>query len=102
MMDQQQQQQQQLDESKRCTEKRLSPQSVEVLNDRNRQLERERRKLAASCELPQGRLVEDFYREAAAVGVVTTIEMTSQNVELLNRRNAAGDKLRTGGVESKR
>lgn len=37
---------------------RLSPQSVEVLNDRNRQLERERRKLAASCEpLPQNREV---------------------------------------------
>ncbi|OXU25678.1 hypothetical protein TSAR_006866 [Trichomalopsis sarcophagae] len=63
---------------------RLSPQSVEVLNDRNRQLERERRKLAASCE-PQSRLVEDFYRESA----VTTIEMTSQNVEMLNRRNVA-------------
>lgn len=29
---------------------RLSPQSIEVLNDRNRQLERERRKLAANCE----------------------------------------------------
>ena len=68
---------------------RLSPQSVEVLNDRNRQLERERRKLAASCE-PQAHLdcpfssPEDYYRERSA-----TIEMTSQNVELLNRRNAS-------------
>ncbi|KZC04893.1 Protein Shroom [Dufourea novaeangliae] len=74
---------------------RLSPQSVEVLNDRNRQLERERRKLAASCEpLPQNRekqsrsmdapssMEEDFFRERSA-----TIEMTSQNIELLNRRN---------------
>ncbi|XP_054012823.1 serine/arginine repetitive matrix protein 2-like [Hylaeus anthracinus] len=74
---------------------RLSPQSVEVLNDRNRQLERERRKLAASCEpLPQNReklsrsvdvpssVEEDFFRERSA-----TIEMTSQNIELLNRRN---------------
>nr|XP_033341065.1 serine/arginine repetitive matrix protein 2 [Megalopta genalis] len=74
---------------------RLSPQSVEVLNDRNRQLERERRKLAASCEpLPQNRekqprsmeapssLEEDFFRDRSA-----TIEMTSQNIELLNRRN---------------
>ena len=67
---------------------RLSPQSIEVLNDRNRQLERERRKLAASCE-PQAHLdgllssPADFYRERSA-----TIEMTSQNVELLNRRNA--------------
>ncbi|XP_051175385.1 protein Shroom isoform X2 [Leptopilina boulardi] len=59
---------------------RLSPQSIEVLNDRNRQLERERRKLAANCE-PQV-LSSDFYRERSA-----TIEMTSQNVELLNRRN---------------
>lgn len=42
---------------------RLSPQSVEVLNDRNRQLERERRKLAASCEpLPQNREVGDYLR----------------------------------------
>lgn len=40
---------------------RLSPQSVEVLNDRNRQLERERRKLAASCEpLSQNREVRLF------------------------------------------
>nr|XP_034176660.1 uncharacterized protein LOC117602571 isoform X1 [Osmia lignaria] len=75
---------------------RLSPQSVEVLNDRNRQLERERRKLAASCEpLPHNRekqsrsmdapssvVEEDFFRERSA-----TIEMTSQNIELLNRRN---------------
>ncbi|XP_025268223.1 protein Shroom isoform X2 [Camponotus floridanus] len=75
---------------------RLSPQSVEVLNDRNRQLERERRKLAASCEpLPQNRekqlreisgpfpiASDDFFRERSA-----TIEMTSQNIELLNRRN---------------
>lgn len=75
---------------------RLSPQSVEVLNDRNRQLERERRKLAASCEpLPQNRekqlreisgplpiTGDDFFRERSA-----TIEMTSQNIELLNRRN---------------
>ncbi|XP_032666579.1 uncharacterized protein LOC116842044 isoform X3 [Odontomachus brunneus] len=75
---------------------RLSPQSVEVLNDRNRQLERERRKLAASCEpLPQNRekqlreiggalpiTGDDFIRERSA-----TIEMTSQNLELLNRRN---------------
>ncbi|XP_024884029.1 protein Shroom isoform X3 [Temnothorax curvispinosus] len=75
---------------------RLSPQSVEVLNDRNRQLERERRKLAASCEpLPQNRekqlreisgplpiAGDDFFRERSA-----TIEMTSQNIELLNRRN---------------
>ncbi|XP_071872400.1 shroom isoform X2 [Bombus fervidus] len=75
---------------------RLSPQSVEILNDRNRQLERERRKLAASCEpLPQNRekqsrsmdapssvVEEDFFRERSA-----TIEMTSQNIELLNRRN---------------
>ncbi|XP_076678285.1 shroom isoform X3 [Andrena cerasifolii] len=74
---------------------RVSPQSVEVLNDRNRQLERERRKLAASCEpLPQNRekqprsvdtpssMEEDFFRERSA-----TIEMTSQNIELLNRRN---------------
>ncbi|XP_024944038.1 serine/arginine repetitive matrix protein 2 isoform X2 [Cephus cinctus] len=71
---------------------RLSLQSVEVLNDRNRQLERERRKLAASCEPSAGqkRLLEresllageDFYRERTS-----TIEMTSQNVEMLNRRN---------------
>ncbi|KAG5325040.1 SHRM2 protein, partial [Pseudoatta argentina] len=75
---------------------RLSPQSVEVLNDRNRQLERERRKLAASCEpLPQNRekqlreisgplpiTGDDFFRDRSA-----TIEMTSQNIELLNRRN---------------
>ncbi|XP_076761621.1 shroom isoform X1 [Xylocopa sonorina] len=75
---------------------RLSPQSVEVLNDRNRQLERERRKLAASCEpLPQNRekqsrsmdtsssvAEKEFFRERSA-----TIEMTSQNIELLNRRN---------------
>ncbi|XP_070512982.1 protein Shroom isoform X1 [Cardiocondyla obscurior] len=75
---------------------RLSPQSVEVLNDRNRQLERERRKLAASCEpLPQNRekqlreisgslpiTGDDSFRERSA-----TIEMTSQNIELLNRRN---------------
>ncbi|KAG7187684.1 hypothetical protein KM043_016740 [Ampulex compressa] len=75
---------------------RLSPQSVEVLNDRNRQLERERRKLAASCEpVPQNRekqprsgevnvavVEEEFFRERSA-----TIEMTSQNIELLNRRN---------------
>ncbi|XP_036151050.1 myb-like protein A isoform X2 [Monomorium pharaonis] len=74
---------------------RLSPQSVEVLNDRNRQLERERRKLAASCEpLPQNReqlreisgplpiTGDDIFRERSA-----TIEMTSQNIELLNRRN---------------
>lgn len=40
---------------------RLSPQSVEVLNDRNRQLERERRKLAASCEpLSENREVKYF------------------------------------------
>ncbi|XP_018393730.1 PREDICTED: uncharacterized protein LOC108772657 [Cyphomyrmex costatus] len=72
---------------------RLSPQSVEVLNDRNRQLERERRKLAASCEpLPQNREVRlspDFFRDRSA-----TIEMTSQNIELLNRRNEK----RMGGV----
>lgn len=69
---------------------RLSPQSVEVLNDRNRQLERERRKLVASCEPPaQNKFVEEFYRENG----VTTIEMTSQNVEMLNRRNVA-EKLR--------
>ncbi|XP_023248339.1 protein Shroom [Copidosoma floridanum] len=72
---------------------RLSPQSVEVLNDRNRQLERERRKLAASCE-PQSRLVEDFYRETG----VTTIEMTSRNVEILNRRNVA-EKQRVAALE---
>lgn len=50
---------------------RLSPQSVEVLNDRNRQLERERRKLAASCEpLPQNREVRlspDIYRHVIAI-----------------------------------
>lgn len=49
----------------------LSPQSVEVLNDRNRQLERERRKLAASCEpLPQNREVRlslDIYPRVTAV-----------------------------------
>ncbi|XP_043286569.1 protein Shroom [Venturia canescens] len=79
---------------------RLSPQSVEVLNDRNRQLERERRKLAASCEplsprltaasngeAPGGHGIEDFYRERSA-----TIEMTSRNVELLNRRNALAER----------
>ncbi|XP_043485248.1 protein Shroom [Leptopilina heterotoma] len=67
---------------------RLSPQSIEVLNDRNRQLERERRKLAANCETTATTTTTtttavDFYRERSA-----TIEMTSQNVELLNRRNA--------------
>ena len=67
-----------------------------MLNDRNRQLERERRKLAASCE-PQSRLVEDFYRESA----VTTIEMTSQNVEMLNRRNVA-EKQRVAAAEGRR
>lgn len=50
---------------------RLSPQSVEVLNDRNRQLERERRKLAASCEpLPQNREVRlspDIYLHVIAI-----------------------------------
>lgn len=50
---------------------RLSPQSVEVLNDRNRQLERERRKLAASCEpLPQNREVRlspDIYHHVIAI-----------------------------------
>lgn len=50
---------------------RLSPQSVEVLNDRNRQLERERRKLAASCEpLPQNREVRlslDVYFHVIAI-----------------------------------
>ncbi|XP_012279440.1 protein Shroom [Orussus abietinus] len=73
---------------------RLSPQSIEVLNDRNRQLERERRKLAASCEPTSKRLLpeiprgaEDFYRERSA-----TIEMTSKNVELLNRRNVLAEK----------
>nr|XP_012230562.1 PREDICTED: uncharacterized protein LOC105676893 isoform X4 [Linepithema humile] len=83
----------------------LSPQSVEVLNDRNRQLERERRKLAASCEpLPQNRekqlreisgslpmTGDDFFRERSA-----TIEMTSQNIELLNRRNEK----RTNGIST--
>ncbi|XP_023315676.1 protein Shroom isoform X2 [Trichogramma pretiosum] len=59
-------------------QQRLSPQSVEALNDRNRQLERERRKLAASCE-PR---FAHYYREHAE-----TIEMTSQNVEMLNRKN---------------
>lgn len=81
---------------------RLSPQSIQVLNDRNRQLERERRKLAASCEPLSSRLsssngepgshgIEDFYRERSA-----TIEMTSRNVELLNRRNALAER-RTAG-----
>lgn len=86
---------------------RLSPQSVQVLNDRNRQLERERRKLAASCEpvasqnrslaggeaASQG--IEDFYRERSA-----TIEMTSRNVELLNRRNALAEKRVTSNTGS--
>ncbi|XP_046608221.1 uncharacterized protein LOC124299218 [Neodiprion virginianus] len=87
---------------------RISPQSIEVLNDRNRQLERERRKLAASCEPSPQRRSQDReilsssesfqqqqqqhhhhhqQRERSA-----TIEMTSRNVELLNRRNALGEK----------
>ena len=90
-------------EKKQEFKERLSPQSVEVLNDRNRQLERERRKLAASCEpVSQTRLltgpeassqgIEDFYRERSA-----TIEMTSRNVELLNRRNAIAEKRLSSG-----
>ncbi|XP_048515517.1 protein Shroom isoform X2 [Athalia rosae] len=83
---------------------RISPQSIEVLNDRNRQLERERRKLAASCELSNSmgqmrsnekeillaKCENNYQRERSA-----TIEMTSRNVELLNRRNAGGEKCRS-------
>lgn len=82
---------------------RISPQSIEVLNDRNRQLERERRKLAASCEPVSSRRTgtnnheillgseTNFQRERSA-----TIEMTSRNVELLNRRNAVNEKRASG------
>lgn len=79
---------------------RISPQSIEVLNDRNRHLERERRKLAASCEPASSLTIQrrsnereillgsdNFHRERSA-----TIEMTSRNVELLNRRNAVNEK----------
>lgn len=69
---------------------KLSLKNIHILNDKNHQYEKERRKNVVSCDpINQSRLlndyaigIEDFYRERSS-----TIEMTSRNVELLNRRN---------------
>lgn len=69
---------------------RISPQSIEVLNDRNRQLERERRKLAAGCErhllLKESNNKDDdkFETRERSATIETT---TSRNVQIvINRR----------------
>ncbi|XP_034937884.1 uncharacterized protein Shrm [Chelonus insularis] len=75
---------------------RLSSQCVQILNDRNRQLERERQKLTANCDShgnsgshrDSSEIKSDMSTEDIYYGTSATIEMTSKNVQLLNFRNA--------------
>ncbi|XP_044014440.1 protein Shroom isoform X2 [Aphidius gifuensis] len=73
---------------------KLTPNSIHGLNDINHKYDIERRKNTVSCEtinntkLYNDYSVDDYYRDRNS----STIEMTSKNVELLNRKNQGIEK----------
>lgn len=73
---------------------KLTPNSIHGLNDINHKYDIERRKNTVSCEtinntkLYNDYSADDYYRDRNC----STIEMTSKNVELLNRKNQGIEK----------